>query len=400
MSTQRSGHLVLISLLAFSLSSCGGGNGGSSTGGNSGNGGSTTPTTTEILYAQNFGNSIFAFNIDLNSGALTQTTTATIPATMVDGTSIAITPSGNFLYATTGDSGIAAYSANSSGQLSLLSGSPFPNTTNISGFTIDPAGKFLYASDDSAVVGYSIGTSGSLTSISGGPFSSPGNGGPPGSLTIDPTGKFLYGSASFDSTSDPNGGLNIWGFTINSQTGALTSMPGSPFATQDNSQPAGIAIDPSGKFLYVALFNISKIAAFTIDSTTGALVAVPGSPFATEPDQPGFFTQTSELSITPSGKFLYAFNFDGNTISAFTIDPTSGALTPMSGSPFLVNPGAEGGMAIDPSGKFLYLTIAFGGPSAFDIFNIDPNTGALAPNANSPVAGNELPMSLVIGQFH
>ncbi|HEV7217534.1 MAG TPA: beta-propeller fold lactonase family protein, partial [Terriglobales bacterium] len=303
--------------------------------------------------------------------------------------------------ATTGTSGISAYSTGSSGTLSLISGSPFPNSTTqgISSLTVDPNGPFLYASyqsgPSSGVIGFSISATGALTSIPGGPFSSPGNGGPPVRLAIDPAGKFLYASASFDDVFVP-GGFNIWGFTIDSQTGALTSMPGSPFATQGNSQPQGVKVDPSGKFLYVALSNANSIAAFTINTTTGALVAVPGSPFVIPPGQ---FIQTSELTISPSGKFLYAFNFNGNTIAAFTIDSTIGALSAVAGSPFAVNPHAEGTLIVDPSGKFLYITIASGAPSAFDIFDIDPNTGALTPNLNSPVAGSEAPMSLAVAQF-
>jgi 6-phosphogluconolactonase len=392
MDTRRSSLLVLIGFLSLSLS-CGGGNPG---------GGvvSKPPSTTEILYASDFGNSVFSFNLDASTGALTEVATATIPSNGVQTSSIALTPSGNFLFATTGTSGISAYSSTSSGTMSLISGSPFPNSTTqgISSLTVDPNGSFLYASDSSdfGVGGFTIGTTGALTSIPGGPFSPPGDAlGPPTEIAIDPAGKFLYASTVFD-VSD-TGGLNVWGFTIDSQTGALTSMPGSPFATQENGQPHGIKVDPSGKFVYVALSNANSIAAFTIDSTTGALTVAPGSPFATGP---GEFTETYELTIAPSGKFLYAFNFNGNTVAVFTIDSTSGVLTTVAGSPFAVNPEAEGDLVVDPSGKFLYLTIASGLHSAFDIFNIDPNTGALTPNLNSPIAGNEAPISIAVAQFH
>jgi len=393
----------------LSLVGCGGGgsvvtNGGGNSG-NGGGGGSTPPTPTEILYASDFGNKLFSFNIDTSSGALTLITTATIPANTVSTSSIAVAPQGNFVYATTGTSGVAAYSSNATGALSPVSGSPFPvaTTLQVSGLIVDPKSRFLYASDlpsngaTAGVIGFTIGTGGALTSIPGGPFSSPGLGGPPEAITIDPTGKFLYASASFDDVLVP-GGLNIWGFTIDSQTGVLTSMPGSPFATQQGGQPQGIEVDPSGKFLYVALLNTNSIAALTIDSATGALTTVPGSPFATAPSQ--INPQTSEFAISPSGKYLYAFNFNGSTMSAFTIDSTSGALAPLAGSPFAVNPAAEGSLIVDPSGKFLYITIGFGPPSAFDIFNIDPNTGTLTPNINSPFAGSEEPLSLGVAQFN
>jgi hypothetical protein len=111
MDTRRSSFLVLIGFLSLSLS-CGGGNPG---------GGvvSKPPSTTEILYASDFGNSVFSFNLDASTGALTEVATATIPSNGVQTSSIALTPSGNFLFATTGTSGISAYSSTSSGTMSL-----------------------------------------------------------------------------------------------------------------------------------------------------------------------------------------------------------------------------------------------------------------------------------------
>jgi len=68
---------------------------------------------------------------------------------------------------------------------------------------------------------------------------------------------------------------------------------------------------------------------------------------------------------------LYVVNVADGTISAYTIDPGSGALSPVSGSPF----GSGGGtLAIDPSGKYLYLGTFKGVQS----YNINSTTGALS----------------------
>jgi|HubBroStandDraft_5_1064220.scaffolds.fasta_scaffold98117_2 6-phosphogluconolactonase len=381
--------------LSLSMIACGGGSA------SSGGGTPPPPPSSEILYASNSDNSIFAFSIDPNTGKLDQTATETPGGDTVGNTGMVLTPSGSFLYAANDvNSQINGYATNSSGGLSLIAGSPFtvqPTSEGFGGFAIDPGGKFLYAASQSGygVVGFTIdATMGSLTSIPGGPFSSPGAGGPPLELAIDPTGKFLYASASFDDAFLPPG-YNIWGFTIDPQTGALTSMPGSPFLTQGNSQPDGIRIDASGKFLYVALSNAGSVAAFTIDSTTGALTSVPGSPFATASTEA---TQTYEIALTPSGKFLYAFNLNGSTMAAFTIDSTSGALTTVADSPFPVTE-AEGGIIVDPSGKFLYVSITSSLSSAFVIFDIDASTGALSPSPASPVAGSEEPLGLAVARF-
>jgi 6-phosphogluconolactonase (cycloisomerase 2 family) len=71
---------------------------------------------------------------------------------------------------------------------------------------------------------------------------------------------------------------NVSGYTINATTGALTPIGGSPFAA--GSAPNSVAVDPTGKFAYVANPNSNNVSGYTIDPTTGALTAIGGSPFA------------------------------------------------------------------------------------------------------------------------
>ena len=71
----------------------------------------------------------------------------------------------------------------------------------------------------------------------------------------------------------------------------------------------------------------NDVSAYTINASTGVLTPVTGSPFA---------TGVSPFSVTtdPSGKFLYVANGDSGTVSAFVIDATTGALAPVANSPF------------------------------------------------------------------
>ena len=397
MNTSAGFRGIWLSVVLLSFAGCGGNNPATPT--------QTTappppppPTTTEVLYAANSSNSLFSFKIDQSSGALTQAGSVTPGGETVSNSAIAITPAGSFLYAANDTvSGINAYSTDSSGDLSLVVGSPFPilpllqpPSAVVLALAIDPKGKFLYASTGAGLAGvasFSINASTGALTGTGGPFTI-GIGLLPPGIAIDPTSSFLYATDQEQ---------NIWGFTIDSQSGVLTSISGSPFlAAADNSQPFGVQVDPSGKFLYAALSNAGSIAGFAIDGSSGALSPVPGSPFPTASTQ---FTQTYALTIHPSGQFLYAFNFNGNTIAAFRIDSGTGALSPISGSPFAVNPNGEGDLIVDPSGKYLYLTIGSGPPSAFVIFDVDPTTGALTPNAQSPVAGSQDPSGLAVAQF-
>jgi len=91
----------------------------------------------------------------------------------------------------------------------------------------------------------------------------------PTSMAVHPTGKFLYVASEGD---------NLSAFTINPTTGALTPIAGSPFDV--GPVPFGVAVDQSGRFLYVSNRNAGTVSGFRIDDATGALTAVPGSPFA------------------------------------------------------------------------------------------------------------------------
>jgi 6-phosphogluconolactonase len=73
---------------------------------------------------------------------------------------------------------------------------------------------------------------------------------------------------------------SVSGYTIDSSTGALKTITGSPFAA--GSRPFFVAVDPSGKFVYVANKNGNNVSGYTIDSSTGVLKAITGSPFAAE----------------------------------------------------------------------------------------------------------------------
>jgi DNA-binding beta-propeller fold protein YncE len=60
--------------------------------------------------------------------------------------------------------------------------------------------------------------------------------------------------------------------------GALTAITGSPFAAGDG--PSAVAVDPTGRFVYVANSSSGTISVFAITGSTGALSAVSGSPYA------------------------------------------------------------------------------------------------------------------------
>jgi 6-phosphogluconolactonase len=354
--------LFVLLFLSSTLAGCGGSS-------SSGGGTNPPPPPKEFLFGA--GN-ISAFSIDTQTGTLTKS--SSIAGNHV-GFGIAVNPSVTFLYADdVVNGGIDAFSISSSGALSEIAGSPFPMPSGWSNFDVDrivvaPTGKFLYVPDAPAntVVGFTIdATTGALTPMSS-PFPA---GSTPQQAVVTPSGKFLYVS----NVNDPNGGVSA--YMIDVSTGTLTSIAGSPFvATIGGSGSDGLVVDSSGKFLYAALPLINNIAAFTIDSTTGKLTPVTGSPFS--PNLGGANPFIYSITLHPSGKFLYAQGDMNAEIYGFTVDSGSGALTPMTGSPFSTSASTlMNDIVVEPSGNFLYIGNTNG--SLF-YMSIDQTTGALSP---------------------
>jgi DNA-binding beta-propeller fold protein YncE len=88
-----------------------------------------------------------------------------------------------------------------------------------------------------------------------------------------------------------------------------------------------VTVHPSGKFAYVTNAGSNNISGYTINPSTGALTAIAGSPFAA-----GF--SPISVAVDPNGKFAYVANWEGNNVSGYTINPNTGALTAIAGSPF------------------------------------------------------------------
>src|SRR6266487_2374302 len=91
-------------------------------------------------------------------------------------------------------------------------------------------------------------------------------GGGDGSGAAAPVAKFAY-VANFGSD-------NVSAYTINTNTGALAAIAGSPFAAGAN--PVSVSVDPFGRFAYVANEGTNNVSAYTINTSTGALAAIAG----------------------------------------------------------------------------------------------------------------------------
>jgi hypothetical protein len=81
-------------------------------------------------------------------------------------------------------------------------------------------------------------------------------------------------------------------------------------------RPVAIAIDPSGKFAYVANSASANVSAFVIDGTSGALTPIPGSPFAAglNPVAVGIVSGTASVGFS---KFKVSVNIDQDRRTSF-----------------------------------------------------------------------------------
>jgi 6-phosphogluconolactonase (cycloisomerase 2 family) len=147
---------------------------------------------------------------------------------------------------------------------------------------------------------------------------------------------------------------------------------------------------PTGKFLYVPNQASNDISAYAIDANTGALTGVPGSPFTAAPSP-------TIASVDPLGKFLYVSSRGSASsppaLSAYSINATTGELTPINGSPFalsVASPPASGQvneigrLLIHASGSFGYLTIPNPSGRIYGLA-INPTTGVLTEVAGMPI---------------
>src|SRR5712692_8449760 len=164
----------------------------------------------------------------------------------------------------------------------------------------------------------------------------------------------LWGQGNFVYTNDDQFVSNtVSGFSVASN-GTLSPVAGSPFATGGTgvgdgffaSNRIGVAI--VGNFLFASNSGSNDVSAFTINPSTGVLTSVTGSPFATGGSSGGLGIA---VSATPNGSFLMAANSGSNNITVFSI-ASNGALSPIGGSPFATLSRPDG-IKVSPDGKFL-----------------------------------------------
>lgn len=382
---------------------------------------------------------IAPFTINTSTGMLTAQGGSFQPVEGANQVFFALDGTGKFLLANDADGIVSTYSIGRNGALTAVPGSqaPLPTTMDLLPrlqvvavrAASAAASKFIYSNENGGIDAAQINSStGQLTIVHGSPFLN-ATSTEVDSLVSHPSGKFLYTSAhAFSTGGEGFGRTGIDGFAIDSDTGTLTQVSGAPFLTDDQNP---IAVHPSGKWLYLPGPGIYHV--YAVDPRTGSLAEVPGSPFPaagvspfSEFSQDGRFLfnlsadaaivfsidqqsgeptlikgpvstgipagqfEARETRVSADGRYVYVMANSPGIVIALAI-ASDGSLSPAPGSPFALENFSDG-IAVDPLGRFLYASVRENTPTVItdkiQAFSVEPTTGKLNPVPGSPFKTN------------
>ncbi|MGA7158406.1 MAG: Ig-like domain-containing protein [Acidobacteriaceae bacterium] len=329
-------------------------------GGVSGAGSVTVLGTPRYLYvAADAGRSLTRMAVDGPSGQPRfEGYSFTVQSNAVGFPCLSVDPSGTHAYLTdqvtnTGGSGysgtVEIYTVNATtGALQPLAGNPHPVNYALGCLAFDPSGKYAYAASGIDEVSGELGefevnsdATLTLNNTIGYPYS-------PTGVVVDPIGRYVYVNV-VDIPEGTLGSSELYGYSLDESTGGLTALNHSPWALP-NGTYGGLAIHPSGNYLYAADLNGTNILEFTLNRGTGA------------PTQSGTVDSTcinpAGLQFLPNGSYVYGLCGESGTRSVmsapvveFAVGSDGGLTT--AGS-VLAGPGASH-MLVDGEGKFVYV---------------------------------------------
>jgi 6-phosphogluconolactonase (cycloisomerase 2 family) len=240
-----------------------------------------------------------------------------------------------------------------------------------SSVSVDPTGKFAYVANSGSIgpVGISAYTINPATGALTG-TTNYNFGISPNSVAVAKSGKFAY-------ITNSAGAGTVSAYTINSSTGDLSLIN---TLTTGSSLPISVTVDPTGQFVYVANSGSTGIdglgvSAYTIDPNTGALSLLNNYTTGITPNS---------VTVDPTGQFVYVANVGSNNGSSYTINQSTGALT---GPTTYATGTAPRSVTVDPTGKFAYVTNS-AGAGTVSAYTINPATGALTGPTNTNTVSN------------
>ena len=183
-------------------------------------------------------------------------------------------------------------------------------------------------------------------------------------IQTDPTNRFAF--LPHVSTSN-----TIFQFRFDAATGQLTPNNPPQVTPEPGVGPRHYVYHPTQNILYFSNEQGNSVTAYRLDPNQGTL-----TPFQTLPTLPADFTGANtcaKIKIDRAGRFLYVSNRGHDSIAGFTVDAT-GWLTAIGQQPTEPTPRA---FTLDPSGNFLYASGQGSGNLA--AYRINQQSGQLCP---------------------
>ncbi|WP_263383267.1 lactonase family protein [Granulicella arctica] len=128
-----------------------------------------------------------------------------------------------------------------------------------------------------------------------------------------------------------------------------------PIASRQTAPHAhGVAISPNNRFVYISDLGTDRILIYKLNTATAELTPADPAVFTMPPG-----SGPRHLAFHPNGKWAYSVNELDSTLTFFTWNPATGALTSVAAVPTMLPNGdvatnRAGEIAFDRAGQFLY----------------------------------------------
>jgi len=197
------------------------------------------------------------------------------------------------------------------------------------------------------------------------------------SIISDRTNKFVF---------VPHLGTDqVFQFRFDPKSGKLAANTPPVVQMKAGSGPRHIIVSADNKFVYLLTELTATVVTLALDAKAGTLTEVssvsflppdakfvPGAPRPTPGRDVSNDIWASDLHLAPNGKFLYAAERTGSTISTLGVDAKTGKLTYVASTPTEKQPR---GFRIDPAGK--YMVVSGEKSDTLSSYAIDASSGAL-----------------------
>lgn len=165
-------------------------------------------------------------------------------------------------------------------------------------------------------------------------------------------------------------------YKLDVEAGTLTPNDPAFVEVKPGAGPRHFTFTPDGRYAYVINELDGTVTAFSYDKATGALTEI--QTVSTLPSDFDGQNSCAEIRVHPNGRFLYGSNRGHDSIAVYRIDPATGKLSLVEHETADIK--TPRNFNIDPTGAFCLVANMDG--ASVVVFRIDQVTGALIPTAN------------------